>query len=63
MTISRRPGMSRCGTALGDWLFWMDSDDTIPPHCGRGLRALAYREIPAHVLGFTMQVHCPGLWR
>ena len=46
--------------ALGDWLFWMDSDDTIPPHCGRGLRALAYRDIPAHVLAFTMQVHCPG---
>ena len=24
--------------ATGDWLFWMDSDDTIPPECGRGLR-------------------------
>ena len=23
--------------ATGDWLFWMDSDDTIPPECGRGL--------------------------
>ena len=46
--------------ALGDWLFWMDSDDTIPLECGRGLRALAYGDIPAHVLGFTMQVHCPG---
>ena len=22
--------------ARGDWLFWMDSDDTIPPECGRG---------------------------
>ena len=21
--------------ARGDWLFWMDSDDTIPPECGR----------------------------
>ena len=26
--------------AKGDWLFWMDSDDTIPPECGRGLREL-----------------------
>jgi O-antigen biosynthesis protein len=46
--------------ALGEWVFWMDSDDTIPQECGRGLRALAYRDIPPHILGFTMQVHCPG---
>jgi hypothetical protein len=26
--------------ATGDWLFWMDSDDTITPECGRGLREL-----------------------
>jgi hypothetical protein len=26
--------------ASGDWLFWMDSDDTIPLECGRGLREL-----------------------
>ena len=26
--------------ATGEWLFWMDSDDTIPPDCGRGLRKL-----------------------
>src|SRR5690606_5348800 len=26
--------------ATGDWLFWMDSDDTIPAECGRKLRAL-----------------------
>ena len=25
--------------ARGDWLFWMDSDDTIPADCGRKLRA------------------------
>ena len=46
--------------ADGDWLFWMDSDDTIPPHCGRGLRGLADGEVPSHVFGFIMQVHCPG---
>ena len=46
--------------ARGDWVFWMDSDDTIPLECGRGSAPLAYRDIPPHVLGFTMQVHCPG---
>ncbi len=25
--------------ARGDWLFWMDSDDTISADCGRKLRA------------------------
>ncbi len=46
--------------ARGDWLFWMDSDDTITPDCGRGLRRLADCEVPRHILGFVMQVHCPG---
>ena len=26
--------------ARGEWLFWMDADDTIPQACGRGLRGL-----------------------
>ncbi len=46
--------------ARGDWLFWMDSDDTITPDCGRGLRRLADCEVPPEVLGFIVQVHCPG---
>ena len=46
--------------ARGDWLFWMDSDDTIPPECGRQLRGLIEREVDPNVLGFVMQVHCPG---
>jgi hypothetical protein len=37
----------------------MDSDDTIPPDCGRGLRALVHAPIDPSVLGFVMQVHCP----
>ena len=44
----------------GDWLFWMDSDDTIPPDCGRQLRELVDREVDSNVLGYVMQVHCPG---
>ncbi len=46
--------------AQGEWLFWMDSDDTIPWDCGRGLRRLIDREVPANVLAFVVQVHCPG---
>jgi tetratricopeptide (TPR) repeat protein len=46
--------------AQGEWLFWMDSDDTIPWDCGRGLRRLISREVPPHVLAFVVQVHCPG---
>lgn len=46
--------------AAGEWLFWMDSDDTTPPECGRKLRALADGAHPDNVLGYVMQVHCPG---
>jgi GT2 family glycosyltransferase/tetratricopeptide (TPR) repeat protein len=31
--------------ARGEWIFWMDSDDTIPEECGRKLRALVDRII------------------
>ena len=46
--------------ATGEWVFWMDSDDTIDPECGRQLRELAMSSIAPSVLGFVMQVHCPG---
>jgi tetratricopeptide (TPR) repeat protein len=46
--------------AAGDWIFWMDSDDTIPPECGRKLRELVEREHADSCLGYVMQVHCPG---
>lgn len=46
--------------ARGDWLFWMDSDDTIPPECGRRLWSLIDRDLDPHLLGYVMQVHCPG---
>ncbi len=46
--------------ARGEWLFWMDSDDTISAQCGRGLRALVDGESDPNVLGYVMQVHCPG---
>jgi O-antigen biosynthesis protein len=46
--------------ATGDWLFWMDSDDTIPPECGRGLRELVENQKEPSVVAYVMQVHCPG---
>jgi O-antigen biosynthesis protein len=46
--------------AKGEWLFWMDSDDTITPECGRKLRELAYGETDRSILGYVVQVHCPG---
>ena len=46
--------------ARGEWLFWMDSDDTITEDCGRRLRALAYGSHDPNVLGYVIQVHCPG---
>jgi O-antigen biosynthesis protein len=46
--------------ATGQWLFWMDSDDTINETSGRKLRELANTDHPESVLGFVLQVHCPG---
>jgi GT2 family glycosyltransferase/tetratricopeptide (TPR) repeat protein/2-polyprenyl-3-methyl-5-hydroxy-6-metoxy-1,4-benzoquinol methylase len=46
--------------ARGEWIFWMDSDDTISADCGRKLRALADGPHAENVLGYVMQVHCPG---
>jgi GT2 family glycosyltransferase/tetratricopeptide (TPR) repeat protein/2-polyprenyl-3-methyl-5-hydroxy-6-metoxy-1,4-benzoquinol methylase len=46
--------------ARGRWIFWMDSDDTIDEANGRKLRELVERETDPSILGFVMQVHCPG---
>lgn len=46
--------------ARAPWIFWMDSDDTISPECGAKLRALALGPHPDEILGYVMQVHCPG---
>lgn len=46
--------------ALGEWIFWMDSDDTIDATNGRGLRELADGDHVPDCLGYVMQVHCPG---
>jgi tetratricopeptide (TPR) repeat protein len=41
----------------------MDSDDTLPAKSGRTLREALRAELPDRVLGFVMQVQCPGLER
>jgi GT2 family glycosyltransferase/tetratricopeptide (TPR) repeat protein len=46
--------------ARGKWIFWMDSDDTIDATNGRKLRELAERKSGDSLLGYVMQVHCPG---
>ena len=46
--------------ARGEWIFWMDSDDTITPECGQKLRALVDGPHAENVIGYVMQVHCPG---
>jgi glycosyltransferase involved in cell wall biosynthesis len=45
--------------ATGDWVFWMDADDTLLEECGRQLRELA-RLAEDRVTGFIAQVHIPA---
>jgi GT2 family glycosyltransferase/tetratricopeptide (TPR) repeat protein/SAM-dependent methyltransferase len=46
--------------ARGRMIVWIDSDDTISPENGRKLRELAARPPEPNVLGYVLQVHCPG---
>jgi GT2 family glycosyltransferase/tetratricopeptide (TPR) repeat protein/SAM-dependent methyltransferase len=46
--------------ALGEWIFWMDSDDVIDETNGRGLRDLVRGKHSDKVFGYVMRVHCPG---
>ncbi len=46
--------------AQGEWIFWMDSDDTLPPECGQRLRDLVKGDIDPQTMGFVGQVHCPN---
>jgi tetratricopeptide (TPR) repeat protein len=46
--------------ATGDWLFWMDSDDTISSENGEKLRAIDKLSLNEAATAYIMQVHCPG---
>ena len=46
--------------ARGQWIFWMDSDDTIDQENGRKLRQLALAPSDPRILGYVVQVHCPS---
>lgn len=45
--------------ATGDWVFWMDADDTLPQECGRQLHDLAALA-EERTTGFIAQVHIPA---
>ena len=44
--------------ATGDWILWMDADDTIPPECGSRLRDVVLLS-EEKVTGLMMQVRIP----
>jgi GT2 family glycosyltransferase/tetratricopeptide (TPR) repeat protein/2-polyprenyl-3-methyl-5-hydroxy-6-metoxy-1,4-benzoquinol methylase len=44
--------------ATGDWVFWMDADDVLPPESGEALRR-AVEGAGEKLLGFVAQVRCP----
>ncbi len=46
--------------ASGEWLFWMDTDDTVDEANGRKLQQFGQSQHPSQVMGFVLQVHCPG---
>lgn len=46
--------------ATGDWVLWMDTDDTIDQANGQKLRTLADGPHDPATAGYVMQVHCPG---
>ena len=41
--------------ASGDWIFWIDADDTVPPETGEAVRRAA-QEAPDEVVGFVIPV-------
>jgi glycosyltransferase involved in cell wall biosynthesis/tetratricopeptide (TPR) repeat protein len=42
-------------TATGEWVFWMDADDTLPPECGRVIVEAA-KTAPSDIHGFVVPV-------
>ena len=47
--------------ASGQWVFWMDSDDTIDEQSGQKLRSVVDQDHQSSVMGLVGQVRCPGL--
>jgi GT2 family glycosyltransferase/tetratricopeptide (TPR) repeat protein/2-polyprenyl-3-methyl-5-hydroxy-6-metoxy-1,4-benzoquinol methylase len=45
--------------ATSEWLFWMDSDDTIDAENGRKLRELVDGPHRPETIAYVAQVHCP----
>jgi GT2 family glycosyltransferase/tetratricopeptide (TPR) repeat protein/2-polyprenyl-3-methyl-5-hydroxy-6-metoxy-1,4-benzoquinol methylase len=55
-SAARNESLSR---ATGEWLFWMDSDDTIDEVNGRKLRELVDGPHKPETIAYVAQVHCP----
>src|SRR5206468_9247197 len=45
--------------ALGQWIFWMDTDDSIDDENARKIPTLIRGEMASNILGFLMKVRCP----
>ena len=56
-SVARNESVRR---ARGEWIFWMDSDDTIDDVNGRRLRELVEQANDSQAMAYVMQVHCPG---
>jgi tetratricopeptide (TPR) repeat protein len=56
-SVARNHSIQR---ANGEWIFWMDSDDTLMESDGRSLRELVLRDHSPSTMGYVLQVHCPA---
>ncbi|MEI7742751.1 MAG: glycosyltransferase [Chloroflexota bacterium] len=45
--------------ATGEWILWMDADDTIPEECGKRLHDVVF-QTEERTTGFILQVHFPA---
>lgn len=55
-SAARNESLRHCS---GDWVFWMDSDDILPPSQGRRLRSLVSAPLAgSECKAFVLQVHC-----
>jgi GT2 family glycosyltransferase/tetratricopeptide (TPR) repeat protein/glycosyltransferase involved in cell wall biosynthesis len=49
--------------ALGDWIFWMDTDDSMDEENARKVPEVVSGVIPRDIMGFLMKVRCPSSGR
>jgi GT2 family glycosyltransferase/tetratricopeptide (TPR) repeat protein len=47
--------------AIGQWIFWMDTDDSIDHENARKVRDAVSGPVPQNVMGFSAKVRCPEM--